>query len=111
MATFERLLGVVRELPEPYRTTVLLRHYHGLAVREVASRLDLSEAAVRQQSKRGLDEVRRRLRERDGAAWRQRLEGIVPWAQRWSMSAPARPLPPRLSERSTALVRRAVVWT
>ncbi len=77
LATVELLLATLRDLPEPYRSAVLLRHYHGLDFAAIAQRTQVSEASVRQRVKRGLDELRRRLVDRYGPAWRDRLQVIL----------------------------------
>lgn len=75
-ATVERLSvqravsAAVSELPEPYRTAVLLRHYHGLGVDEVARRTGTTPANVRQRTRRGLAAMRARLDRDLGGEWR-----------------------------------------
>ena len=56
-----RLMTAVVELPEPYRTTVHLRYFEDLPVREIARRSDLPFETVKSRLKRGLDQLRERL--------------------------------------------------
>ena len=78
----QHVVRAVRELREPYRTTVLLRYTHGLSVREIAVRTGVSEAGVRQRLKRP-----RRVARRGGRALRRRLArpaGARGLARSWS---------------------------
>jgi len=58
------LRGAVAELQDEQREVVLLRHVHGLAPREIASRLGKSEGAIHGLHHRGRRAVQARLRER-----------------------------------------------
>jgi RNA polymerase sigma-70 factor (ECF subfamily) len=67
-----RLVQAVTALPEPYRTTVLLRWFEGLAPREVAARTGSPVETVRSRAQRALALLRSRLDEEHGgdrAAW------------------------------------------
>jgi len=68
----QHVLRAVRELGEPYRTSVLLRYTHGLSVPEIAARTGVSEAGVRQRLKRGLDALRADVGVRCGEGWHER---------------------------------------
>ncbi|MEE9391054.1 MAG: sigma-70 family RNA polymerase sigma factor [Planctomycetota bacterium] len=57
----QRVVDVVVDLAEPYRTAVLLRFFEGLPPREIAKRLDLPVETARTQVKRGLDLLRSTL--------------------------------------------------
>ena len=74
----QHVMRSVRELREPYRTTVLMRFTHGLSMREIAARTGVSEAGVRQRLKRGLDSLRAELGARCGDDWRD-MPGLVFW--------------------------------
>ena len=74
----QHVMRAVRELREPYRTTVLLRYTHGLSFPEIAARTGANEAAVRQRLKRGLDALRAEVRTRWGDDWRA-LPGLAFW--------------------------------
>ncbi len=74
----EHVVRAVRELREPYRTSVLLRYTHGLTVREIAARTGVSEAAVRQRLKRGLDALRAEVGVRCGDDWRD-MPALAAW--------------------------------
>ncbi|MEM9382051.1 MAG: sigma-70 family RNA polymerase sigma factor [Planctomycetota bacterium] len=54
------------ELPEPYRTVILLRYFEDRTPREIAARTDRSIPAVKKQLQRGLDQLRLRLRDEYG---------------------------------------------
>lgn len=56
-----RLVDAVLELDEPYRSTLLLRFFDGLAPRAIAERKGLPDATVRSHLKRGLDRLRERF--------------------------------------------------
>ena len=66
-----RVVNLVMELDEPYRTTVLLRFHEGLPPREVAARTGTPVETVRTRVRRGLERIRRRLDDERGgrAAW------------------------------------------
>ncbi|MEO6595949.1 MAG: RNA polymerase sigma factor, partial [Planctomycetota bacterium] len=63
--------AAVTDLAEPYRTAVLLRHYHGLSVDEVARQTGTKPANVRQRVHRGLELIRVRLEREFGSDWRR----------------------------------------
>jgi hypothetical protein len=58
------VVDAVAELEEPYRTTLILRFYDGLAPTEIARHLGVPASTVRVRLKRGLDRLRVRLEER-----------------------------------------------
>ena len=63
-ADFQRqLVRAVRELPEPYRSIVVLREIQDLRYDEIASALDLPLTTVKVYLHRGRRMLRRRLRE------------------------------------------------
>ena len=76
LATVERLAlhrtisQAVVELPEPFRTVVLLRHYHGHEIATIAARTSTSEANVRQRLHRGHEWLRQSLLGDLGDDWR-----------------------------------------
>ncbi|MSR62460.1 MAG: sigma-70 family RNA polymerase sigma factor [Planctomycetes bacterium] len=81
-----KVATAVRELDEPYRTTLLLHFYRGLTPSAIATQEHLPAGTVRARLKRGLDELRARFdREHDGdrSAWSATM---LAWA------APERPL-------------------
>ena len=65
------VVAAVLRLDEPYRTTILLRFYEGLAPREVARRCDVPVETVRTRTRRALARMRADLDDRHGrrAAW------------------------------------------
>jgi RNA polymerase sigma factor (sigma-70 family) len=77
-----RLVDAVRRLPEPYRSTVILRYLDDLPTREVARRCDVPLETARTHVKRGLARLREELARRDGR-WRAGLlvlAGVPPAA-------------------------------
>lgn len=60
------VVNSVAELPEPYRTTLLLRFYDGLPPRDVARRMGVPVETVRARVRRGLERVRVGLDGRHG---------------------------------------------
>lgn len=57
----QRLTEAVLALPEPYRTTVMLRFFDELPPRVIAQRLAVSSEVVRKRLSRGIDTLRERL--------------------------------------------------
>lgn len=102
-ATVERLALqrtvslAVAELPEPFRTTVLLRHYHGLDTAAIAAHTGTSEANVRQRLHRGLAWLRTRLARDLGGDWR-RTPAVLALLADW----PATAAPPLAATTTTA---------
>jgi RNA polymerase sigma-70 factor (ECF subfamily) len=58
-----RVVEAVAALPEPYRTTVVLRFYDDLAVAEIAARMTVPEATVRTRLSRAFARLRAHLGE------------------------------------------------
>lgn len=65
------VVSAILELPEPYRSTVVLRYDGGLEIAEIAQQAGVSEANVRQRLRRGLQRVRDKLRAELGRDWRR----------------------------------------
>ncbi len=80
LETRQRLTAAVAELPEPDRTTLILRYFEDLEPRTIAARLGVSSNTVRQRCHRGLRRLRERLEAQFGSDWRNRA-GIVALAQ------------------------------
>jgi len=99
----QRLLtDCVLRLPEPYRSTIVLRFYETLSSAEIARRRGLPQATVRSQLKRGLEQLRDELdRHHDGDrhTW---MAALVPWAS---------PIPTPVSGGPTALTLAAGALT
>lgn len=68
--TVEAVLAALRELEEPYRSTVLLRHMDGRSTADVAHLTRVSEEVVRKRLSRGHARLRRRLERRFGGEFR-----------------------------------------
>ncbi len=74
----ERVVRVVLDLAEPYRSTLLLRFFEGLEPAEIAARLGVPAPTVRGRQSRALAMVRERLTAEaggDGGAW---LPALLP---------------------------------
>lgn len=76
-----RLEAVVGNLQQPYRETICLRYFEGLAPRTIAQRMSVPVATVRTRLQRGLQQIRGELdrgQPRDREAWRATMLGYVP---------------------------------
>jgi RNA polymerase sigma-70 factor (ECF subfamily) len=60
-AEAEQVLAVIRELPEAYRETLVLRLVEGMSGPEIATRVGLTPASVRVNLHRGMKLLRERL--------------------------------------------------
>ncbi|HET9991603.1 MAG TPA: sigma-70 family RNA polymerase sigma factor, partial [Kofleriaceae bacterium] len=74
------LADEVIALREPYRSTILLHYVEGLTSAEIARRLGIPSATVRQRLKHALDELRDRLRARADGPKQGWLAALVPLA-------------------------------
>lgn len=72
---------LVLELPEPQRSTVLLRYHEGLPSAEIARRLDIPASTVRSRLKDGLDALRAKLDAAHGGERRTWLSALAPIAR------------------------------
>jgi RNA polymerase sigma-70 factor, ECF subfamily len=59
----ERLASALKDLPEIYRTPVILRDLHGLTTEEASSKLGIKEQTLKSRLHRGRLFLRRRLAE------------------------------------------------
>lgn len=57
----EEMRDALRQVPTGQRTTLVLRFYEGLSVREVAQLMTCSEGTVKSQTVKGLSALRRAL--------------------------------------------------
>jgi RNA polymerase sigma factor (sigma-70 family) len=64
--THRRLAGLVSNLEEPFRQTIILRYYEGLSAAAIARQAAVPAGTVRWRLKKGLDDLRRDLDERAG---------------------------------------------
>lgn len=71
LAVHRELVAAVESLPEPYRTTVVLRFVRDLPPRAIARECEVTSEVVRQRLHRGLAMLRERLDRRPGgrSAW------------------------------------------
>ncbi len=67
----EQVMHAVQALREPYRTTIVLHYYEGLAAKQIADRFGVSSSTVRNRLARGLHALRRTLEARHGRGWRE----------------------------------------
>lgn len=77
--TQRELVGLVLELDEPYRSTLLLRHFDDLQPREIAERMGVSINTANSRLKRAHDQLRDRLERRHGDGWRVALLPVLGW--------------------------------
>jgi RNA polymerase sigma-70 factor (ECF subfamily) len=75
--TQNRVVAAVCSLPEPYRTTVLMRFFEDLPPREVAQRLGVPVETVRTRQKRAAEMLRRELGGTDGSEWLAALSPLL----------------------------------
>jgi len=81
MDTFRKLAVAMANLPEPYGTTLYLRFFEGLRIREIAKRMEVPESAAHKRIARGLQMLRGQLESSIGKDWRQHcLAFTVPFA-------------------------------
>lgn len=69
----QRVVAAVLELPEPYRSTLLLRYVEDRPVESIAVEHGVETSTVRVRTKRGLDLVREKFRADVGADWHRAL--------------------------------------
>ncbi len=87
LAQLQRVVGVVEDLDEPYRSTLLLAHVEGLTNEQIAERLDLTPVAVRKRLSRGMQRLRTRLdSDSDRGAW---MAALAPLAGLGALEPPA----------------------
>lgn len=72
----------VLALPEPYRTTILLRYFEGASAADIARAHAIPEGTVRWRTARAIEQLRGRLVRRmgDRSSWRSALLVLVPRA-------------------------------
>jgi RNA polymerase sigma-70 factor (ECF subfamily) len=75
-----RLMELLEQLDEPYRTTLVLRFYDELSAAEIGRRAGIPAGTVRARLKRGLDLLRARLDDGEGgrARWLSALTPLLP---------------------------------
>ncbi len=74
------VVDAVLALSEPYRSTVLLRYFEGLAPQEIARRRGIPAATARTHLSRGLDDLRRELDKRHKGDSRSWCLALIPLA-------------------------------
>jgi RNA polymerase sigma-70 factor (ECF subfamily) len=99
-----RVVAAVAQLPEPYRTTVVLRFYDDLSVAEIAAHMDVPPATVRTRLTRAYARLRVELgiSEESRDEW---LALVAPWpgGRRWTPAAAA-------AAAAGAIVMSAKTW-
>jgi RNA polymerase sigma factor (sigma-70 family) len=81
LETSRALVDELSRLPEPYRTTVLLRYYEDRSAADVARLQGVPAGTVRWRLKQGLDLLRARLDARFGGNRRSWLAALTPIAE------------------------------
>ncbi len=74
-----KLTAVIDSLPEPYRTTVLLRYFHDIPATEIARELGESEGTVRSRLRRALELLRRGMDRDSGGDRRKWVVPLIAW--------------------------------
>src|SRR6187402_894318 len=77
-----RLARLVRALEEPYRSTVLMRYWHGLEPTEIARQLGVPAGTVRWRLKTALDGLREDLERESRSERRDWVLALLPLASR-----------------------------
>jgi len=73
-----RLVGLVLELEEPFKTTLVLRFCEGFNPLEIAERLDIPVGTVHSRIHRALERIRSRLDEQEAGDRRAWVAGLLP---------------------------------
>ena len=81
LETSRALVDELSQLPEPYRTTVLLRYYEDRSAADIAGLQGVPAGTVRWRLKQGLDLLRARLDARFGSTRRSWLVALTPIAE------------------------------
>ena len=71
------LLGELRRIDEPFRTTLILLYQEGLTVRDAAARLDVPEDTLRWRRREGLQRLRAQLDRGTSIDWRAGLAPLL----------------------------------
>lgn len=77
----EELVAAVRDLEEPFRTVVVLRHHRGLAYERIARDIGVPVNTVKSRLRRGLERLRRELDARHGGRRSTWILAIAPLAR------------------------------
>jgi RNA polymerase sigma-70 factor (ECF subfamily) len=83
------VVSAVLALPEPYRHTLLLYHFHGLTEEGIAEQLEVSRSTVQSRLRRGRDLLREDLQGRLGERWAVALLPLALWPERVPPVSPA----------------------
>jgi RNA polymerase sigma factor (sigma-70 family) len=78
--TQQLLAGLVVELAEPLRSTILLRYHEGMSAADIAARQNVPPGTVRWRLKEGLDRLRVELDVRNGGDRKKWRLAILPFA-------------------------------
>lgn len=107
------LSAEVMELPEPYRSVLLLRYYRELTTVEIAARCELPPGTVRSQLTRGIALLRERLEQREGGAQRflSIAAGLLPAPKLAAVQALTGPALPTIAMHITAKIGIAATLT
>lgn len=107
-----RLAALVQALEEPYRSTLLMRYWHGLEPGEIARRLGTPAGTVRWRLKVALERLREDLDRDERGGRRAWVLALLPLASRDSAPAAATAVPGivALAATAAATVALVVVW-
>lgn len=76
----QKIVSLVLELEEPYRSTILRRYFLDMSSEEIARRLGVPAATVRTHLKRALDRLRERLDRENGGDRPKWVRALLPLA-------------------------------
>jgi RNA polymerase sigma-70 factor (ECF subfamily) len=104
-----RVVDAVMALDEPYRTTIVLRYFHELAVAEVARRTGVPRETARTRLRRGLALLRDRFDRESGGKRSAWVAAVLPLTRRATRKI--RPVAPVVPVAASILVAAALTVT
>ena len=76
----KRLVNLLLDLEEPFKTALVLRFYEGLGPQEIAERLDVPVGTVHSRIARAIERIKTRLDEEENGNRRAWIAGLLPLA-------------------------------